>query len=378
MQDHYDYIISGAGCAGLSLAVHMIRSGKFRDKMILLIDQDSKKANDRTWCFWEKEKGLFEEIVFRHWGQLWYYDEGFSKPLDIAPYRYKMVRGIDFYDYCLQLIREAPNFSFLDAKVEAIDQEDERAMVKTSGGDFTAGHVFNSIIFQKPDLDPREIWMLQHFKGWTIHTDHHRFDALSATLMDFRISQQRGTAFCYVLPFSSHKALVEYTLFSPHLLQPNEYDTGLKHYLEYVLGLRDYTIEETEFGVIPMTNHAFSKGKARITNLGTAGGRTKGSSGYTFQFIQKHSAELVNQLVNGKMVSSAEKGRFQFYDSVLLHILYNRTLAGHSIFTSLFRKNKASKVMKFLDNETTLQEELGIISTLPAFPFLKAAIRQML
>jgi lycopene beta-cyclase len=41
--DSYDYIISGAGCAGLSLAMHMIHSGKFSNKKILLIDQEEKK-----------------------------------------------------------------------------------------------------------------------------------------------------------------------------------------------------------------------------------------------------------------------------------------------------------------------------------------------
>ena len=54
----YDYIIAGAGCAGLSLAVHMIHSGKFSDKKILIVDKDDKQKNDRTWCFWEKEPGL--------------------------------------------------------------------------------------------------------------------------------------------------------------------------------------------------------------------------------------------------------------------------------------------------------------------------------
>ena len=32
---YYDYIIAGAGCAGLSLAVHMIKSAQFDNKKIL-------------------------------------------------------------------------------------------------------------------------------------------------------------------------------------------------------------------------------------------------------------------------------------------------------------------------------------------------------
>ncbi len=64
ISQQYDYIITGAGCAGLSLAVRMIQSGKFANKKILLADADTKNKNDRTWCFWEKQEGLFEPIVY--------------------------------------------------------------------------------------------------------------------------------------------------------------------------------------------------------------------------------------------------------------------------------------------------------------------------
>ena len=63
MQKSYDYIILGAGCAGLSLLMRMIGSNQFNDKKILLIDKEQKNKNDRTWCFWEKDKGLFDPVV---------------------------------------------------------------------------------------------------------------------------------------------------------------------------------------------------------------------------------------------------------------------------------------------------------------------------
>src|SRR3954469_9044879 len=100
----YDYIIAGAGCAGLSLAMHMIESASFNDKRVLLLDLDPKRSNDRTWCFWQKEAGLFESIVCRQWQQLWFHGTQFSKKLDLSPYSYKMIRGIDFYDHCLHRI----------------------------------------------------------------------------------------------------------------------------------------------------------------------------------------------------------------------------------------------------------------------------------
>jgi len=44
------------------------------------------------------------------------------------------------------------------------------------------------------------------------------------------------------------------------------------------------------------------------------------------------------------------------------------------VFATLFEKNPAHRVFQFLDNETSLLQELQIISSLPTWPFLKAAL----
>ena len=80
-RQEYDYIIAGTGCAGLSLAVHMIQSGRFGNKKILLVDRDEKQKNDRTWCFWETEPGLFDSIVYKRWVSAWFYGQEFSRKL---------------------------------------------------------------------------------------------------------------------------------------------------------------------------------------------------------------------------------------------------------------------------------------------------------
>ena len=374
----YDYIIAGAGCAGLSLAMHLIHSGKFRDKNILLVDQHPKQSNDRTWCFWQTGKSLFEPIVYKQWQQLFFYGDAFSKQLNIEPYKYKMIRGIDFYDFCLEEINRQPNFTVRFDKVEHVFSSDITTGIMLNGNAIHAEYIFNSILFQKPQLSENEYWLLQHFKGWIIETENNVFQPEVATLMDFRIDQQWGTAFCYVLPFTKNRALVEYTVFSPQVLPKEQYDVGLKNYLEQLLQLGSYKIIDEEFGVIPMTNFEFDAGQNNIINIGTAGGQTKGSSGYTFNFIQKHSNELVQQLMRGKHPSlKTGSRRFSFYDSVLLNILYKNTLPGKLIFTRLFQKNQTSKVLRFLDNETSVADELKIISTLPTWPFTKAALQQI-
>lgn len=373
----YDYIIAGAGCAGLSLALHMIHSDKFCGKKILLIDKDRKQGNDRTWCFWQKEKSLFESIVSKQWEQLYFYGKDFSKRIHIFPYQYKMLRGIDFYEYCFSIIKQHKNFDIVFDTVEEVFSHDETGIV-VNGKKIFAEYVFNSILLQKPKLDKNDLWLLQHFKGWVIETEKNVFDESVATLMDFRTDQKYGTAFCYVLPFNSKHALIEYTLFSDNLINENQYDEGLKNYINTILKIASYQIIEKEFGIIPMTGFKFPSHQNHIINLGIAGGQTKGSSGYTFNFIQKHSKAIVEALIQtGKPFVKDEAKRFNFYDRVLLKVLSGGKVSGKEIFTDLFKKNPINKVFSFLDNETSIVEEVKIISSLPTLPFLKAGIQQI-
>jgi len=373
----YDYIICGAGCSGLSLIIHIIQSGKFADKKILLVDKDPKHANDRTWCFWQKSDGLFEPVVYRQWDHLLFYGQSFSRQLEIAPYFYKMVRGIDFYEYCFNKIRQHGNIDILFEKVDRIFSETRTGVIVNDQAIY-ADYVFNSILFEKPTLHKNESWLLQHFKGWVVETADDCFEESVATLMDFRINQDYGTAFCYVLPFDQRRALIEYTLFSGELLQQDQYDEGLQHYIKDILNITSYQVVEKEFGVIPMTDFKFSSHHNNIIHIGTAGGQTKGSSGYTFNFIQKHSKAIVDALVQtGRPFITSTPKRFNFYDSVLLKVLEEGRVPGKQLFTDLFEKNPIDKIFKFLDNESTIGDEIKIISTLPTMPFLKAGIRQI-
>jgi lycopene beta-cyclase len=207
--------------------------------------------------------------------------------------------------------------------------------------------------------------------------DKPTFISSEATMMDFRVHQLHGTTFAYVLPFDETTALVEYTLFTRELLLKEQYDAELREYISQYLAISDYTIIEEEFGVIPMTNERIHFGWDGW-QIGTAGGQTKASTGYTFQFIQKQSQQITDCLIGRGNLNYLPRTakRFRFYDNTFLHILYHNKLPGKKIFTQLFKKNKPQQVLKFLDNESSLAEELKIISTLPAIPFLKAALKQ--
>lgn len=374
--EHFDYIVTGAGCAGLSLVMHLLQSPILKHKHILIIDKQPKTANDRTWCFWEKDQGLFEPIIYKQWQQLWFYSATFSKSLSIAPYTYKLIRGIDFYNFCLAEIKKHLNVTFINAEVNEVFSNTDKTGVIADGKKYYSQFVFNSILLHKPILKSNNYWLLQHFKGWVIETASTAFNASVATFMDFRTGQENGSTFFYVMPFSQTKALVEYTLFSKNVLNDSDYEKALSNYIKHTLNIESYTITEKEFGIIPMTNYAFPSVQQHIVHIGTAGGQTKASSGYTFKFIQKQAAAIVHSLEQTGAPFTVKKAstRFGFYDSVLLHILQHNKMPGDKIFTALFKKNKPQNILQFLDNETSLLQELGLISTLPTGVFLKAAI----
>ncbi|GAC1530490.1 MAG: lycopene cyclase family protein [Sediminibacterium sp.] len=380
---HYHYIITGAGCAGLSLLMRMMEDAYFADKQILVIDQSPKVVNDRTWCFWEKGKGLFEPVVYHQWQQVNFFSDTYSAVLDLHPYQYKMIRGIDFYTHVLNEAAKHPNIGFRYEKIKGVENSGTMARVALEEETVTADYVFNSILFHPTGTlqqKKRHYYLLQHFKGWLIETKQPCFDPAVATLMDFRISQEYGTGFMYVMPVSATAALVEYTLFSEALLPAEVYEKVLEAYIRQDLGIHAYAITQEEFGVIPMTNHPFSGSEGRVIHTGIAGGQAKGSSGYVFQFIQKRTQAIVEALRRNhhprKAFSFADK-KFHFYDSVLLQVLHYRKMKGHRIFAGIFRQNPPERVLRFLDNETSLGDDLRIMRSVPTGVFLPAAMREI-
>lgn len=380
--DQYDYIFLGAGCASLSLLTRMQHDGLLQDRRVLVIDQSLKTGNDRTWCFWEKKPGFFEPVLHKQWEQIWFHAPGFSQKFSISPYRYKMIRSAAFYAWCRKQLSDN-GVEFLTATVTDPRVVDGRFHCKLNGAPavFKAGTVFNSLPPEKKSLDKKSIDWLQHFKGWLVKTEKPVFNPNEAVLMDFRVSQSDGACFVYVLPLDERHALVEYTLFSGALLEPSAYDDGLLQYMQSNWPGVGFSVEETEFGVIPMTTRGFPWFDNGMFQIGTAGGQTKASSGYTFQFIQKQSAAITTAIQKGTLRPESPLGkpssRFRFYDKVLLTVLEQNYLDGSRVFSQLFERNPPARIFSFLDNETSFPQELALIASLPTMPFLRAAWRSV-
>ncbi|WP_234414667.1 lycopene cyclase family protein [Muricauda brasiliensis] len=376
----YDYIIIGAGAAGLLLADAMGKDEFFASKTILVLDKDNKSKNDRTWCFWERGKGQFDDLIFKTWDTIYVGGQQLQKSTSIAPYNYKMLRGIDFYNHFLPKVKAYPNITWAQGEVLNIDEKENEVLVTTSSQKYLGQTVFSSLYDPSTSLKQDKFPVLQqHFVGWQIKTKQSVFNSNQATFMDFSVPQKGNTRFMYVLPLSDTEALVEYTLFSEHLLEKNEYEEAIKTYISENYGDIKYSVEETEFGSIPMTCYPFHQHNTnRIFQIGIAGGWAKPSTGYTFYNTSRQVPKLVEYLKTGKPLTEFhQKNRFLFYDMLLLDILYENNHLGHEIFESMFKRRKASLILKFLENETNLWEELKIVTAPKPMPFIKALLKRI-
>ena len=135
----------------MSLLVRLASDSFFSSKKILVLDSDDKTVNDRTWCFWEKDTDIFEPIVHHVWEELDFFSNHFSTLLDIAPYKYKMIRGIDFYAYVKNAIAAAPNIEWRKASIKKLLKHTTQNLAGvelTDGSHIYASFVFSSILFE--------------------------------------------------------------------------------------------------------------------------------------------------------------------------------------------------------------------------------------
>lgn len=373
----YDYIIAGGGLAGLSLAYH-INQTALRDKSILIIDKDTKTQNDRTWCFWEKGEGIFEAVVGQKWDKVYFHGTDFSAVLDIGDYRYKCIQGINFYNFVKADLAKNPNISFKHERIERVKDTSNGGFVITDQSQYIADYVFDSTYALKQNL-PKQHNLLQHFKGWEIVTTEPVFDVSCPTMMDYRVEQRGlGVRFMYVLPQSSTRAMVEYTVFSDQLLPHEEYETELKNYISEFLQIKNYTIAHVEYGIIPMTDEPTpDRVGSHVMRIGTSGGNVKASTGYAFRRIQQFNSQIVKKLLQNKAPFHSPKtikNHFKkWLDSVLLNVLLQERASGKDIFTGLYKNNPTANLFAFLDEDTNIWQDVRVMSTAPIWAFTKAA-----
>ncbi|MEM6770811.1 MAG: FAD-dependent oxidoreductase, partial [Bacteroidota bacterium] len=377
MTHQYDIAVLGGGLAGLSILYHLEKAGKLAGKRVLLVDPEGRKAaHDRTWSFWEIGEGPFEDLVYHRWKTVTVHDDERDVVRPLSQYEYKLIRSTEFYAHVNAVLDACPAIERLQARAEDVTPQDRGVTFKAAGAAYRADLAFSSI---PQHLRPRQIkqpYLDQHFRGWFITTDEDTFDPNQAALMDFRTPQHGEPRFFYVLPFSKRKAMVEMAIFSNNHLRREEYDALIQEYIAAYWTQGTYTIDHTEEGNIPMTSYPFTRRDRDLIYIGMPGGATRPSTGYTFYGLQRQLKRVTQDFPKLSNLRAWPR-RHLMYDATLLRILQENRLEGQKVFVDMFASNSADLLFAFLNGETTLRQEVSLMSSMNIPVFGKAFAQEM-
>lgn len=378
---NFDYAIIGAGAAGLQLATAMADDTFFNSKKILVLDKKSEDYITPTWCFWEKGNGKWDEIVDKSWTKTAFITSKENREIDLGSFTYKMIHGTDFFPYAQKILEKKPQFTQIEAEVKKVTEGVPNEIATSDGQTFHAMHVFDSRVDMSMFKNKiRHTYLKQHFEGWVIETEKEVFNPEVFTMMDYRLVYPETTSFTYILPVSPTKGLVEFTFFSPDLVESYTYEDYLRKYIQDILKAGKYKITKKEGGVIPMTDFPFHRFNTRYrTRIGTAGGWVKGSTGYSFKNSERKSAQVVANLKANRIPSHGlTKKRFQIYDALFLHVLYSDNANGPNLFDVMYLKNNIETIFSFLDEETNFIQEVGVMNTFDKPTFMRGIMQRFL
>ena len=348
----FDYIIFGGGCAGLSLAYELDINKKLNDKTLAIVETRDEYKRDKTWSFWKVTDHNFDDCVIKSWNNFSINSKLGSHEVVNNEYPYQTIDSGLFYKKVLNQLKHNKNIQFFK---------------NTDELNLNNSFIFNSI----PSKGNYQTNLWQHFKGVEIQTSKDIFDDKIFNLMDFDCDQRDNVHFFYTLPFAKNKALVETTWLSK--LNNNtlsDYDTQLKNYIKNILKIKNYEIRYKEQGAIPLFFPKSEK-KNNTINIGSAGGMTRLSTGYTFLNIQDHSRYIVNQIENIKKAKIYDIGRkYQFLDNIFLKVLNRYPEKMPNIFFNMFQAPSKS-VIKFLSNKSNILDDLMVILKMPKWLFIK-------
>jgi lycopene beta-cyclase len=376
-------VIVGAGCAGLSLTVHLLEAG-CADLEVLLVDRRKVHARDRTWCYWSVADHPFQSAVRHSWHRWKVITDAGEVERGSPTLAYRCIPADAFYDLALERIESAPNVRLLrGVDVTGLREAEGGVEVATGEGVLRARRVFDGRPPAPRPAPEGEIDWVQPFVGLEVETEAARFDPSVATLMDFRVMRGPEIRFMYVLPLSETTALVEDTYFGGEPLAEGEYVRSIRHYAADVLGAETWTERHRERGAIPMSTLLPPRPVSRrVTNLGTRAGLARPATGYAFMAIQRHSRRLASHVARYGPEAPIWIGRpypraTAFLDRVFLAYLDRNPEAAPGLFLRMFGAVGPERMARFLFDGGTAADRIALMRSLPAAPLVGQAIREL-
>ena len=360
--------VLGGGLAGLSLVLQLLERGV--TARITIVEPRPSYTDDRTWCFWDTEDHPFRHLIADRWFSWQVHDRTTRHDCGDGTYAYARLSSGDVYAYALDRIARAPNVRLWSGtRVQTLTGR----RVHTDAGTLEADLVYDGRPPRLPETaaGPR---LLQQFVGRRIRADRDIFDPATCTLMDFQLPQDDGIAFLYVLPHSPREALVEATVFAGQRIPAGRLDGMLDDALAARIDAAVETLGE-ERGAIPMVPNLGEASPAPgVIPIGTRAGAPRGSTGYAFLPIQRHSRALADRVARGDPGPVAMRGRLtDWLDRVFLARLLARPDAAPADFGRLFARVPAPRLVRFLMERGGAIDHLRVMAALPTGAFLRHA-----
>jgi lycopene beta-cyclase len=377
-----DLIVIGAGCAGLSLGFNLAMMGENVPKTIFL-EQRTEYHNDRTWCFWGHPKTPFMELVQNRWSKVKVNDSHERSALiECESSPYQLLVASDFYRHTLEQIKQSNRLE-LRTGIKLINEPlrmGSEWLVQTNAGYFKTKAIIDTRPLTMGLMGDTTLW--QSFVGYEIECDEPLFDANTAHLMDFCEANSDFVGFTYVLPFSSTKALIEFTSFGSQAYSKEDLLGQLEQTVAKYVGSSHFSIIRIESGLIPMglgAKHPTRSNKLPVSyaRVGVTAGSARPATGYTFQRIQAWAQECAKELQKtGMPIShSADSFLLSKMDNIFLNVLRNNPEMGSSLFMDMFSKVSHPRLIRFLSDHGGLLDYLAVVIALPPLPFLKEVFR---
>jgi lycopene beta-cyclase len=345
---------------------------------IALLDRRTTFGRDRTWCSWGVRPHVFSGLEQHSWAAWEVVTSRGASRHDGGRHPYVHLDSRDVYDHALaRLGADASAEVVLGVAVLGADGR----RVRTGAGEWEGGRVYDALALGSPLLPPAAtgaVALEQQFLGWDVEVDRPLFDPGVATLMDFRLPQDGGLRFLYVLPFSRTRALVEDTSVSAAGPAPQARRAVLDAWLRE-RGARSWTVHHEERGAIPMTGRACSASNGPgVHVVGTGAGAVRPSSGYAFARIQRHCRAVADAVAAGREPPSrAGPSRLAAMDRIFLQALRDDPAAFPERFRAMVDGTSPDAFARFMDDAGTIADELRMVGALPKAPFLAAAGRTL-
>ena len=351
----FDYVIVGGGCAGLSLAYELEINNKINNKTLAIIEPRDNYGRDKTWSFWKIKPHNFEDCVIKTWKDFSINVSNKTNYINCSKTPYQTIDSGLFYKKIINKLKKNKNIFYFKTIKDL---------------NISKSFLFNSL----PNITPKKDNLWQHFGGFEIEVEKKKFDSEILNLMDFDCDQKNSVHFFYTLPFNANRALVESTWLSNMTDETEKkYEEQLINYIENKLNIKNYKILYNEKGKIPLFYPRIVKRDNEIS-IGTAGGMTRLSTGYTFLNIQDHSEYICKNLESINKVKKFEiEKKYKFLDNIFLKVLHKYPKLMPEIFYNMFTANN-EKVIKFLSNKSNIIDDINIMMKMPKKIFIKELI----